>query len=88
MTECCGESYGFIEIDLSGDPLNYQYGLVGTYIFQQNDLVTGRNYWLHENGKYGIWYTEHNINAWMVGTVGNLGTNTGGLGTVSQKYQS
>ena len=57
---------------MSGDPLNYQFGLVGNYILQ-DDLVNGKNYWIKENGAYGIWYTDRTTNAWMVGSIGNLG---------------
>ena len=58
---------------MSGDPLNYQFGLVGNYILQ-DDLVNGKHYWIKENGAYGIWYTDRTTNAWMVGSIGNLGT--------------
>ena len=59
-TECCADGFSGIEIQLSGDPLNYQFGLVGNYILQKDDLVNGRNYWIKDNGRYGIWYTEKN----------------------------
>ena len=68
---CCDGISG-IEIQLSGDPLNYQFGLVGNYILQ-DDLVNGKHYWIKENGAYGIWYTDRTTNAWMVGSIGNLG---------------
>ena len=47
----------------------------------QDDLVNGRNYWIKDNGRYGIWFAEKNGEpyAWMVGSIGNLGTTTGGL---------
>ena len=79
-TECCAGGYTGIYIDLSGEPLNYQFGLVGDYIMQ-DDLVNGRNYWIKDNGRYGIWFAEKNgvPYAWMVGSIGNLGTTTGGL---------
>merc|ERR1711997_971239 len=75
--QCCPT----IEIDLTGDPLGYQFGLVGNYLMG-DDLVNGRPYWVKENFAYGIWYTWANVNAWIVGSIGNLGTNTGGLGSL------
>merc|ERR1712217_455936 len=64
-----------IAIDLSGDPAGYQWGLIGTY-YLQDDFVNGRNYWIKENYAYGIWYTDKNTNAWIVGSIGNLGSST------------
>ena len=52
--------------------MGYQFGLVGNYILQ-DDLVNGKHYWIKENGAYGIWYTDRTTNAWMVGSIGNLG---------------
>lgn len=76
-SECCDGITG-IDIHLSGDPAGYQFGLIGHYNLQ-GDLVNGRHYWVKDNGYYGIWYTNINVNAWIVGSIGNLGSSTGGL---------
>ena len=57
--ECC-EGVAEIELILSGDPAGYQFGLIGTY-YQQAELVSGRNYWVKDNGAYAIWYTNVNV---------------------------
>merc|ERR1712154_22925 len=78
-SECCDGITG-IDIHLSGDPAGYQFGLIGHYNLQ-DDLVNGKRYWVKDNYAYGIWYTNINTNAWIVGSIGNLGSSTGGLGS-------
>merc|ERR1712037_422871 len=82
-SECCDGITG-IDIHLSGDPAGYQFGLIGHYNLQ-GDLVNGRHYWVKDNGYYGIWYTNINVNAWIVGSIGNLGSSTGGLASAALK---
>ena len=68
-----------LELTLAEKAKEIQLSREGTYILSDS-LVNGYPYWLKTgDGSQTIWFAKNNF-AWLVGTINNLGTNTGGIG--------
>ena len=58
--------------------------LNGVYT-RSDGLVNSRDYWISENGDYGIWYFSNDgLNGWILGDIADLGDPVGYVTALSK----
>ena len=48
-------------------------------IYQRAGKVNGKTSWISTRNNYALWYNAYHNDDWIIGSVDNLGTNTGGI---------
>ena len=66
-----------ILVSFENDVLLHQSHRQGNY--QRAGKVNGKTSWISTRNNYALWYNAYHNDDWIIGSVDNLGTNTGGI---------